>query len=443
MGAAGSPEQQGRSGTSPGDTLAGKYTIERVLGRGGMGVVVAARHLQLDDRVAIKFMHPEVSANAEGASRFLREARASAKVKSEHIVRVFDVGVADGVHYLVMEYLEGETLAALLRQRRQLPPGEAVSLVLQACDAIAEAHARGIVHRDLKPENLFVTRRTNGTLCLKVLDFGISKIMESNELHRMTGASALMGSPSYMSPEQLSTPRDVDARSDLWSLGIVLYELVSGEVPFLAETLPQLCTQIMHTPHGPLGPPCPPELAAIVDRALEKHPGQRWPDVPAFAAALTPFARGAAAPPIGVESPVGERAATDHVRTELSSHVARASSPGRAIAIGIGALAGLLCVAIGGYTIKSRRPRIAPVGAAVMASSPVAQQEASNEPPAPSAPLTASAPVASVVPAPPPSGSASTARGPRVRPRAHGAPAGTGANAPATGELPAAPDDRK
>src|ERR1700760_4922495 len=190
-----------------GDVLAGKFRIERVLGRGGMGVVVAATHIQLEERVALKFLLPEALGNGEAVARFAREARAAVKIKSEHVARVSDVGTLDsGSPYMVMEYLEGQDLADWVRHSGAMRPADAVEFVLQACEAIAEAHALGIVHRDLKPANLFVTRRVDGSPCVKVLDFGISKLTTpgSTSDMGMTRTSTVMGSPLYMSPEQMS-----------------------------------------------------------------------------------------------------------------------------------------------------------------------------------------------------------------------------------------------
>ena len=214
--------------TSPievGAIIAGKYRIERVLGEGGMGIVVFAVHEQLDQPFALKFLLPTLVSQADIVQRFLREARAAVRIQSEHVARVLDVGAEAGTPYMVMEYLEGGDLAEMLSQRGPLPPQEVVGYVLEACEAIAEAHAMGIVHRDLKPANLFVAKRPSGKPVVKVLDFGISKVPITGKDVALTSAKAVMGSPGYMSPEQMVEASHAGPRSDLWSLGIVLYEL--------------------------------------------------------------------------------------------------------------------------------------------------------------------------------------------------------------------------
>jgi eukaryotic-like serine/threonine-protein kinase len=281
---------------SPGEVLGGKFRIERVLGHGGMGVVVQAMHLQLDQRVALKFLLPDALVHPETVARFAREARAAAKIRSEHVARVIDVGTLDtGSPYIVMEYLEGEDLAAHLRKRGTLGLSEATGFLLQACEALAEAHAAGVVHRDLKPANLFLARYPDGTPCLKILDFGISKIIggaEGRELD-MTRTTAIMGSPYYMSPEQMRSTRSVDARADIWALGVILYELVAGRVPFDADTMPQLCAQVLQDAPPPLGSFAQtgsPTFEAVVLRCLEKDPAQRFQSIAELASALSPFA---------------------------------------------------------------------------------------------------------------------------------------------------------
>jgi serine/threonine-protein kinase len=276
-----------------GDTIAGKYRVESVLGVGGMGVVVEAVHLELLEKRAIKLMLPESLDNAEAVERFVREARASSRLKTEHVTRVHDVGrLEDGSPYIVMEYLEGQDLRTLLKQRGKIPASEAVWYALEACEALAEAHGAGIVHRDLKPANIFVTRRADGTPCVKVLDFGISKILGAPDLE-MTKTQAVLGSPSYMSPEQMRSARTVDARTDIWSIGIILYRLVTGEAPFKADSITELVTKVLHSPARPpsqLVPDLPPGFDAVLMRCLERELEKRYANVGELSAALAPYA---------------------------------------------------------------------------------------------------------------------------------------------------------
>jgi len=212
------------SSVKEGDLLAGKYRVERVLGSGGMGIVVAARHEQLDQRVAIKFVREEALGNEDAVARFLREARAAVKLRSEHAAKVLDVGTLEsGAPYMVMEYLEGSDLGAILSEGEPLSVEVAAEYIAQACEAVAEAHAAGIVHRDLKPQNLFLTQTIGGGARVKVLDFGVSKTLESTGGGGLTQTRSMLGSPLYMSPEQMRSSRDVDARSDVWVFGVVLF----------------------------------------------------------------------------------------------------------------------------------------------------------------------------------------------------------------------------
>jgi serine/threonine-protein kinase len=284
------------AGVQPGDVLVGKYRVERVLGVGGMGVVVAAHHLQLDEKVALKFLRLTALGNAEWVARFDREARALVKIKSEHVARVIDVGkLENGAPYMVMEYLEGADLDAWLQQRGLMSVEQATEFLLQACEAIAEAHALGIVHRDLKPANLFCVRRADGLLAIKVLDFGISKMTApgtSSADLGMTQGTAAIGSPLYMSPEQIQSSRGVDARTDLWSLGVILFELVTGRLPFEAETVTELAVHIATAPS-----PSPRSFRAdlpegferVVMRCLEKDRDRRFQNVAELAVALRDF----------------------------------------------------------------------------------------------------------------------------------------------------------
>jgi serine/threonine protein kinase len=276
---------------SPGEVVAGKYRIERVLGRGGMGVVLAARHIHLEERVAIKLMLAEASVSPEAVARFVREARAAARLESAHVAKVSDVGTLnDGRPYMVMEYLDGQDLSQVLASAGPLPVQDAIDYVLQAAEAIAEAHSLGIIHRDLKPSNLFLTRRRDRTPLVKVLDFGISKVRSSSPTENaMTRTSAMMGSPLYMSPEQMTSVRDVDGRSDIWALGVILFELLTGSPPFLGDTLPQVCGLVLQAadpPASSLRGGLPPELDAFIHRCLAKNPSDRFQNVAELAVAL-------------------------------------------------------------------------------------------------------------------------------------------------------------
>ncbi len=275
-----------------GDVLAGKYRVDKVLGIGGMGMVVAATHLELDQRVALKFMLPDAMRSGQAMDRFLREAKAAVRLRSEHICRVLDVGKLDnGAPYIVMEFMDGEDFAQLIKRRGALALPDAVDHVMQALEGLAEAHANGIVHRDLKPGNLFVTIDNDGTPLVKVLDFGISKsTLGAAAMATKTGD--IMGSPAYMAPEQMKSSKNVDARADLWAIGVILYQASTGTLPFDADTLPALCMSVMTSE-----PPSPsavraglsPAFATVVMRCLAKQPEARFADVAELAAALAPF----------------------------------------------------------------------------------------------------------------------------------------------------------
>ena len=276
--------------------IAGKYRIEGVLGKGGMGIVFAAQHELLFQRVAIKLLLAEAVGTPEAVSRFLHEARAAARIQSEHVARVMDVGITEtGLPYMVIELLEGGDLAKILEERGRIPFMQAVDWVLEALEAIAQAHALGIVHRDLKPSNLYLARRQNGASIVKVLDFGISKSTTSfgPQSAALTSTQSMLGSPLYMSPEQLRSTKTVDARADIWALGVILHELLSGAVPFMGESLGELFVAILEQEPAPLratAPDVPPQLEQVVRRCLLRNVQHRFANVAELAQALAPFA---------------------------------------------------------------------------------------------------------------------------------------------------------
>jgi serine/threonine-protein kinase len=278
----------------PGEILAEKYRVDQVLGVGGMGVVVAATHLELEQKVALKFMHANAYITEEARNRFLREARIASKLRSEHVARVTDTGVlANGAPYIVMEYLEGVDLSVQLTQHGPMPLGYAAECIVQACDAVGEAHAHGIVHRDLKPANLFLTQHTDGSPLIKVLDFGISKATQGVDgAMAMTKTGALLGSPLYMSPEQMRSLKTVDARTDVWALGVILFELLTGTTPFNADNFGDLLVLVMTSEPSQLHshkPDMPAEVAALIQRCLTKDPALRVQSVAEIAGVLAPF----------------------------------------------------------------------------------------------------------------------------------------------------------
>jgi hypothetical protein len=286
-------DSQAVAGVREGQILVGKYRVERVLGVGGMGVVVAAQHIQLDEKVAIKFLLPAMLKNQDVVGRFAREARAAVKIKSEHVARVSDVGtLEDGAPYMVMEFLDGVDLAARLEKQGPLPIEQAVDFVVQACVGVASAHGIGIVHRDLKPANLFCLRGNDGQFVIKVLDFGISKVTDLGGLpDRMSGTktATVMGSPYYMSPEQMVSAKDVDGQTDIWALGVILYELVTGARPFVGESLPEIAIKVAMASFPPvrsIRPDAPSGLDAVIFKCLEKDKRRRYANIAELALAL-------------------------------------------------------------------------------------------------------------------------------------------------------------
>ncbi|XXX76369.1 serine/threonine-protein kinase [Sorangium sp. So ce134] len=291
-------------GLEIGTLIAGKYRVDRLLDKGAMGAVVAATHMDLGELRAIKLLLPATAADPEMCERFLREARIAARLKSEHAVKVHDVGrLPSGLHYMVMEFLDGRDLRVLRKKRGPLPIEEATLYVIQACDALAEAHALGLVHRDVKPANLFLTHTREGAPCIKVLDFGVSKVSEAASLgvsEMRTSTGQMLGTPHYMPPEQMRGQRDVDARADIWAVGSLLYVLLTGRYPMHARSV-QTVSLVLG---GKFVPPPPsevrrgltPEIDPIIMRCLERDRDRRWPDLAELTQALGPFAPPAAQP---------------------------------------------------------------------------------------------------------------------------------------------------
>ena len=279
---------------TPGQIIGDRYRIGAIIGEGGMGVVCAATHVGLGTPVAVKLIRAGVKHGSESVLRFMNEARTAASLKGEHVARVYDVGqLESGEPYLVMEQLDGIGLDAFIKKRGPLSQGDAVDIVLQACEGLAEAHAVSLVHRDIKPANLFLARRPDGQFVLKILDFGISKRLLESERRGLTDPGSSLGSPWYMSPEQMKDSSLVDQRADVWSLGVLLFELLTKEWPFSGESVPQVCASVLTAP-APVPSARRPDidagLDAVVLRCLEKDPEKRYLGVAALAEDLQPFA---------------------------------------------------------------------------------------------------------------------------------------------------------
>jgi serine/threonine-protein kinase len=406
------------AGVTAGEILAEKYRVERVLGVGGMGVVVAARHIELDERVALKFLLPGMLLDGTAVARFQREARAAVRIKNEHVARVFDVGrLPNGAPYMVMEFLEGLDLAARLQREGPMPVWQAVDFVVQACVAVADAHSLGIIHRDLKPANLFCVRRSDGQPSIKVLDFGISKLADPGAGMSFTQTSATMGSPLYMSPEQFRSTKNVDARTDIWALGAILFELITGSTPFTATTVPELAIRIA-TETAPSAAAVrrdvPPALAAVIAKCLEREPDQRFHDVGELTLALSPFASPASRPLVDrvmgiLGTPSGVAATTAPSRvSDIGSRTAPAlqytahGAPRRNVGLTVlgGAVVVLGAIGVGWWQTQAKEPA-ATTAPSAMTGDPVlgvVQASGSDRVPAPPTGV-ASAPA----PPPPPS----------------------------------------
>lgn len=311
----------GLSLVEPGEMISGKYRIERIIAMGGMGVVFAARHEDLDQQVAIKLLRSDAVKSEEAIARFLREAKTAARLQSEHIARVFDVGTFNGAPFMVMEYLSGKDLQEIIETRGPIPVDEAIDYTLQTLEALAEAHALGIVHRDLKPSNVFIAAKPDGTPRVKILDFGISKensLSAPAQAASLTATRQVIGSPGYMSPEQMLSPKSVDHRTDIWSIGVLLFELLSGKFPFTGETVAGIMTSVLNNPLPKLRsfrPEIPEDLERIVERCLSRDAEGRYTNVAELARELVAY--GPAWGPLSLQ------------RIETASGLARSSPGGR------------------------------------------------------------------------------------------------------------------
>ncbi|WP_438030981.1 serine/threonine-protein kinase [Sorangium sp. So ce233] len=436
----------------PGELIAAKYRVERVVAIGGMGVVLAARNEDLDQKVAIKILRQDALANREAVARFLREARTAARLQGEHVARVFDVGTTEsGVPFMVMEFLTGLDLQQVIDTHGPLPIQDAVDYVLQALEAVAEAHAAGVVHRDIKPSNLFLAEHADGTRHIKVLDFGISKGqgLDSPAEPGLTSTKQVMGSPGYMSPEQMMAPRTVDGRADVWSFGVLLYTLVTGEPPFQGETVAAVMANILHQPVPRLRDKrsdAPASLERIVTRCLEREVGARYANVAKLAQALEPLGSSFAKlstsriqSAIGAASPAGQtllnsKAAEDSDRLSGASwtHTSSRRRSRRRLLVAAGAAA-LLAGAVGAgvwLVASARVVPAAPSAAAAREREPADGAGSGALAPAPPAPAAeaaaalasgATAPAAASPAAPPiaaPSASPAGDAAPSARPKA-------------------------
>jgi len=468
-----------------GTLIAGKYRVKRRIGSGGMGAVYEGEHVEIGKRVAIKVIEHEHARSTELAARFRREARAASAVESEHIVQVFDVGQDDAIGlYMVMELLVGEDLSSRLEKAGgKIPVEEAVTIATQAARALGKAHAAGVVHRDLKPANLFLTTREDGSVSVKVLDFGISKLVRPDhdtKTSNLTREGSVMGTPMYMSPEQ-AQGLPVDARSDVWSLASVLYEALSGRTAYDArDTYEQMIVQIVTQKPRPIeeiAPWVPAAIARVIESALAHDIALRIPDATSFAKKLAEAAHmratasepdltvlapasssdgrvvvrasaGAASPPTGTGVVVG-------ARTALDTGLPRKRSPAMWLALAGAAVVATIAVAVvtraptskpstqGGLVATTAEPSAAPSASASPSESTAATSTTHLQPlGATSATTATGAPTAETSAAVPAATAASSATktatadaGPRTTGRPVAGPGSTAATAK-TGTTP-------
>jgi serine/threonine-protein kinase len=397
-----------------GELIGGKYRIVRFLATGGMGVVYEAQHEVVKRRFAVKLLRADLAERRDILARFQREAEAAGALESENVAAAIDFGIArDGTPYIVMEYLMGESLAALLAREGQLPVERAADLVAQACRGMHVAHGAGIVHRDLKPQNLFVCRREDGTDLLKVLDFGVAKLQALDELNAATRTGTVMGTASYMSPEQARGDKVIDQRADVYALGAILYELVSGKMPHPGDSHNAILHHISTQPAVPLESVrsgLPTSLLALVGGALASQPEQRPTSAESFGQALASLGRrqvwpaavhsedpgkGEAATPMrasggrsGSVTPAAETSDDRRGRPASAPPVRRSRLP---IALAAAVLVTLAVIVLG---VRLRATPAKPASPAAEAPAPAARrvEPAAQTPPSPSSPPAATKP---------------------------------------------------
>lgn len=444
-----------------GQVIDGKYRITRLIGTGGMGAVYEGEHVLIRRRIALKVLHADSATNADVIRRFEREAQAAGEIGNDHILEVLDLGLLEnGDRYMVMEFLDGETLATRIQRHGHLTPHQVAPIARQFLTALISAHAAGIIHRDLKPENIFILRSKAGRAdFVKLIDFGISKFSRpfKEGEHRMTRANAVLGTPCYMSPEQARGASETDVRSDIYSCGVILYESVSGRLPFEGESFNDLMFKIALSEPQPLldlVPSLDPEFCAIIGRAIARDPADRFPSAQEFADAVDEWARKnslaehislsqsgegfqAHPQPLGVNSatlagpdPV---AAAEFKKTGNDASWARSEADAnskrrKGVFVAGGSVAGIaaLCIAIALVVKADPAPTIVKAGPTVSTELPVSPAAAPPTAPAPT--VLSAIPVApSATPAVDPSASATPA------PRRHEAGSNPvrGAHAPA------------
>ena len=409
---------QGYGAANPrvGRTAGGKYKLVRLLGEGGMGAVYEAQHSVVGRRFAIKFLHPELAGNAEIVARFQREAQAAGSLENENIAAVVDAGTAeDGAPYLVMEYLEGEDLAHLLFRCGPLPVPRAAYIMIQACRGLVAAHERNIVHRDLKPENLFVCKRNDGSDLVKVLDFGIAKLHVGGSGTGLTHTGATMGTPFYMSLEQARGAKEVDHRTDIYSLGVILYEILTGAKPHPGESYNEILYHVISNEPAPLEAVrlgLPAGLSAVVNKAMAREAGDRYASAALLMETLIPFAGRAVTPlrtSLGATMQTPGSIPSARVATEAlpsppepkevevsEDEVPRSHSRRYLFVGGAGILALLIGVLLWAAFIRKPEPKVAPP-VPVVTSAPAPPVVV----PAPSPALPAIAPRAEEIESPP------------------------------------------